>query len=501
MSSLITEFIRRVEKIIVGSRPKMPPIGTNHVDDYNQWTSDTIYKGELGINVESGTLFTQDGNQPIELNAEDSILGGHVLQTSGVSSQYLSVTQGKIRINGKTYYTPTPVDVTDTNIYIQPNTASHPRIDLICTRGDITLYYPNLELYGSEFLVVKGTPAAEPTPPDVPDGYYFIGICWIYPNGLPTSTLYPTSHSSGDLSTFPLSFITTNDFIQRKRLTVELWITNKTLFSEQIVKYNQQLYWVIKTHQSNSSSIQTDIDNGKIIRICCGSTGSGNQGAQGPLFNDIGGYPTDGNWTDGFFDTWEPNTLILDAFDDINKLLRNYANSIPSNIPSNLLEIQVQNGFSARWYNDGSVESYIFTDQELPVIESAKTLKSFEQGIIYGYADFGAGPVATGNHTVTTTVHPPATNYTVTGGDMSLYLEKNDAFASNDELKGKLFNEYTFELSKTGSPLASSESIIYNIGLVYEFLWNGQSNFKFLCRTDRVCTIIKYYICKWCLGK
>ena len=79
MSSLITEFIRRVEKIIVGSRPKMPPIGTNHVDDYNQWTSDTIYKGELGINVESGTLFTQDGNQPIELNAEDSILGGHVL--------------------------------------------------------------------------------------------------------------------------------------------------------------------------------------------------------------------------------------------------------------------------------------------------------------------------------------------------------------------------------------------------------------------------------------
>lgn len=468
MSSLITEFIRRVEKLIAGSRPKMPPVGTNHVDDYNQWTSDTLYKGELGINIEEGSLFTQDGSQPVELNTEDAFLGGHVLQTSGVSSQYLSVTQGKIRINGKTYYTPTPVDVADTNIYIQPNTSSNPRIDLICIKGDLTLYYPTLELYGTQFLVVKGTPAVEPTPPDVPDGYYFVGVCWIYPNGLPTSTLYPTSHSLGDLSTFPLPVVTTKDFIQRKRLTVELWTTNKTLFSEQIVKYNQQLYWVIKTHQSDSSSIQTDIDNGKIIKICCGSSGSGNQGAQGPLFNDIGAYPTDGNWGDGFFNSWDPNTLILDAFDDISEFIYNYTRSMPLNIPSNILEIDAQNGFSARWYDDGSIENHVFTDQELPVIESSKPMKSFEQGIVYGYADFGSGLVTTGSHTVTPTVHPPATNYTVTGGDMSLYLEKNDAFASNDELKGKFFNEYTFELSKTGSPLASSESTAYSMSIAYE---------------------------------
>lgn len=467
MSSLITEFIRRVEKIIVGSRPKVPPIGTNHIDDYNQWTSDTLYKGELGINIEEGSLFTQDGKQPIELNTEDAILGGHVLQTSGVSSQYLSVTQGKIRINGKTYWTPTPVDVADTNIFIQPNTSSYPRIDTICIRGDITLYYPSLDLYGTEFLVVKGTPATEPTPPDVPEGYHFVGVCWIYPNGLPTSTLYPTSHSLDDLSTFPLSVITTKDFIQRKRLTVELWTVNKTLFSEQIVKYNQQLYWVIKTHQSNSSSIQTDIDSGKIIKICCGSGGSGNQGAQGPLFNDIGGYPTDGNWTDGLF-SWDTTTLILDAFDDVNKFMYNYVNSMPSNIPSNILELEVQNGFSARWYDDGSIETNVFTDQELPVIESSKPLKSFEQGLMYGFADFGAGAVATSNHYVIPTIHPPAVSYTVTGGDMSLYLEKNDAFASNDELAGKFFNQYTIQLSKTGSPLASSESTVYNMGVSYE---------------------------------
>lgn len=475
MSSLITEFIRRVEKLIVGSRPKMPPVGTNHVDDYNQWTQDTLYKGELGINVEEGTLFTQDGNQPVELNTEDAILGGHVLQTSGVSSQYLSVTQGKIRINGKTYYTPTPFDVTDTNIYIEQNNSSYPRIDLICIKGDLSLYYPNLELYGTEFLVVKGTPASEPIPPDVPDGYNFVGVCWIYPNGLPTSTLYPTSHSLGDLSTFPLPFVTTKDFIQRKRLTVELWTTNKTLFSEQIVKYNQQLYWVIKTHQSSSSSIQADINSGKIVKICCGSSGSGNQGAQGPLFNDIGGYPTDGTWTDGFFNTWDPNTLILDAFDDVNEFLYGISHSIPSNIPSNNLQIQTQNGFSARWYDDGSIEPSVFTNQELPVIESSKPLKSFEQGLIYGYGDFGSGEVSTGTHNVTPTVHPPAINDTVTGGDMSLYLEKNDAFASNDELKGKFFNEYTFQLSKTGSNLTSSESTSYNMGIAYESFY-GTAN-------------------------
>ena len=98
MASLITEFKRRVEKIISSSRPKVPPVGTNHVDDYSQWTNDTIYKGELGINLTEGNLFTQDGRQVIELNTEDAIISGHVLQTSGTSSQYLSVSQGKIRI-------------------------------------------------------------------------------------------------------------------------------------------------------------------------------------------------------------------------------------------------------------------------------------------------------------------------------------------------------------------------------------------------------------------
>jgi hypothetical protein len=51
MASLITEFKRRVEKILSSSRPKVPPVGTNHVDDYSLWTSDTIYKGELVLNL------------------------------------------------------------------------------------------------------------------------------------------------------------------------------------------------------------------------------------------------------------------------------------------------------------------------------------------------------------------------------------------------------------------------------------------------------------------
>jgi hypothetical protein len=65
----------------------------------------------------------------------------------------------------KTYYTPTPVDVVATNIYIEPNTSSYPRIDTICIKGDPVTYYPAFELYGTDFLVVKGTPATEPEPP------------------------------------------------------------------------------------------------------------------------------------------------------------------------------------------------------------------------------------------------------------------------------------------------------------------------------------------------
>lgn len=470
MASLITEFKRRVEKILTSSRPKVPPVGTNHVDDYNLWTSDTLYKGELGINLSEGTLFSQDGRQPVELNKEDAILSGHVLQTSGVSSQYLTITQGKYRIQGKTYYTPTPVDVVATNIYIEPNTSSFPRIDTVCIKGDPTMFYPGLDLYGTEFLVVKGTPATEPEPPDVPSGYYFVGCCWIYPNGLPTSTLYPISHSVGALSTFPLPVISTKDFIQRRRLTVYPWDNNTLLFSEQIVKYGQQLYWVIVTHQSSGSSIQDDIDDGKIIQICCGGGGGGNQGMQGPAFSDIGSYPTDGNWSDGLF-TWTPSTLILDAFDDVNKFLLKSVESSPSTIPTNQLNnntIETQNGFSARWYDTGIVETNVFTDQELPVIQSISAFRSYETGEIYGYCDFNGFTEETSKHNVAPSVHPPSTLINETGTVLSLDLEKNDAFAGNDELEGKLFNQFTFELAKTGAVLPASDTIQYMMGVAYD---------------------------------
>jgi hypothetical protein len=468
MASVVTEFIRRIEKIILGSRPKIPPIGTNHVDDYSQWTNDTIYKGELGINLEDGNLFTQDGRQIVELNTEDAIIDGHILQTSGVSSQYLSVTQGKIRIDGKTYYTPTPELVTDTNIFIEVNTTSYPRIDTICIKGDPTLYYASQDLYGTEFRVVKGTPAIHPEPPDVPSGYYFIGVCWVYPNSLPIySTLYPLSYSLGSLSTFPLPVITTKDFVQRRRLTVHLWEYNTLYFSQQIVKYEQQLYWVIKTHQSSGSSIQDDINSGKIVKICCGGSGSsGGQGLQGNAFNDIGGVPTDGSWADGIF-SWTGTTLILDAFDDINEFLKNYTTETPSSIPSNILTIEMKNGFSARWYDSGSLEDYVFTDQELPVVRSTKAFRSYESGIVNGYADFNGDNQSTSNHTVSATVHPPATNYIVTGDDLSLYLEKDDAFSGDENLEGKLFNVYTYELSKTGSFLAASDTIVNIMGIEY----------------------------------
>ncbi len=477
MASLITEFKRRVEKIINSSRPKVPPIGTNHVDDYTLWTSDTIYKGELGLNLTEGTLFSQDGRQPVEFNKEDAILSGHVLQTSGVSSQYLTITQGKYRIQGKTYYTPTPVDVVATNIYIEPNTSSYPRIDTVCIKGDPTLYYSGLDLYGTEFLVVKGTPATEPEPPDVPSGYYFVGVCWIYPNGLPTSTLYPISHSSGALSTFPLPVVTTKDFVQRRRLTVHPWNFNTLLFSQQIVKYGQQLYWVIVTHQSSGSSIQDDIDDGKIIKICCGSgSGSqGSQGLQGNSFSDIGSYPTDGNWNDGLF-SWTPSTLILDAFDDINKFLLHQIESSPSSIPSNQLNnttIETENGFSARWYDTGLVEDNVFTDQELPVIQSISPFRSYETGEIYGYCDFNGFTEETSKHNVSPSVHPPSSNINETGTVLSLDLVKNDAFAGNTELEGKLFNQFTFELAKTGSVLPASDTIQYMMGIAYDSVFGN----------------------------
>ena len=142
-SSLILQFARRVEKYFsdLAGRPKAGLPGTNHQDNPLDWAGNEIYKGEIIFNLEDGAAYTSDGLEVVQFNTEDGILSGMNLKVpagmgQGVAGvgQWLSVSNGVIRSNGKSYYHTTAENGSTTgDITINDNTdpSGNIRIDLI----------------------------------------------------------------------------------------------------------------------------------------------------------------------------------------------------------------------------------------------------------------------------------------------------------------------------------------------------------------------------------
>ena len=114
-SNLITSFVRRITKYFnsatsTWSRPKAAPRGSNHIDNPSDFGPRTIYRGEDIVDFDEGRLYTQDGSEIIELNADDAIVQGLRVVTpaiagaSGGAALYVSVEDGIGRINGRNYY-------------------------------------------------------------------------------------------------------------------------------------------------------------------------------------------------------------------------------------------------------------------------------------------------------------------------------------------------------------------------------------------------------------
>lgn len=167
MSNLIVQYLRRVGKFFTGKddKPVVAQPGTNHIDDAAEWTEKTIYEGEQVANLYTGKLFTSDSRQIIELNREDVIIYGmQAVSIPGASAEadplYIRVTDGYIRINGKTYKHKAvgPEDSAPGDITVQPNPGRLGRYDLIYASGD----YPNKVdtgdvYYKAKLTVVKGS--------------------------------------------------------------------------------------------------------------------------------------------------------------------------------------------------------------------------------------------------------------------------------------------------------------------------------------------------------
>jgi hypothetical protein len=140
LTNLITSFVRRITKYFNSStetwpRPKRAIPGTNHIDNPTDFTGRTIYRGEEMVDFDAGKLYTQDGQEIIQLNSPLSILEGLKVQRPDVvaatgAATWIQVETGVGRINGRNYYHEQAAINGDIQIANNPFT-NKARIDLI----------------------------------------------------------------------------------------------------------------------------------------------------------------------------------------------------------------------------------------------------------------------------------------------------------------------------------------------------------------------------------
>lgn len=399
---LQSNFIRRIEKTLTSVRPQIPTPGTNHVDDATAWTTNMLYQGELGVNYNCGTLWTQDGETGVQLNTEDAILEGLVLSNVGTSGTYLAVSDGYARFKGRTYVYSTPSLSNPSTITIESSSgAAGPRIDTIVASPS-TIYNSAEDLYELEISVIKGdvfAPGCAATklwPAQVPEpnancegGYFLLGFVYVpanlnqattplYPLAVVDSTVNPATAQpydpdniggGGYYVSFPFPIMTTNDLIRRRQRTNFEWQPNTLYFEKQLVYIVSSgcgtLYEVSETYQS-SSSAATDISSGYLVEFC----GTGGGSSIIDTFADIGYPPSAGvpTFSEGYFSDWDSTTRIIDSIAYLNSLIGKLAPAAPKPIDQITLVLSPDMGsFSAKTLA-GSIVTNVIDDGVTPAV-------------------------------------------------------------------------------------------------------------------------------------
>ena len=399
---LQSNFIRRIEKTLTSVRPQIPIPGTNHVDDSTEWTSNMLYQGEVGLNYNCGTLWTQDGETGVQPNTEDAILEGLVLSNVGTSGTYLAVSDGYARFKGRTYVYSTPSLSNPSSVTIESSSgAAGPRIDTIVATPSTT-YNSAEDLYELEISVIKGDvfapgclatklwPAQVPEPnANCEGGSFLLGFVYVPANlNQATTPLYPLAvvdatvnpgtaqpydpeniGGGGYYVTFPFPIMTANDFIRRRQRTNFEWQPNTLYFEKQLVYIMSSgcgtLYEVAETYQSSASSA-TDISAGYLTEFC--GTGGGSSIIN--TFADIGYPPSVGvpSFSDGYFSDWDSTTRIIDSIAYLNNLIGKLAPTAPNTIDQITLVLSPDmDSFSAKTLGS-SIVTNVIDDDSTPAV-------------------------------------------------------------------------------------------------------------------------------------
>ena len=393
---LIKNYVRRTEKLLPDdTRPDIPISGTNHIDDSNTWTDSMVYKGEISLDMSSGTLYSQDGTQPVEFNTEDGIVEGLILSTSGVSTSEIGVSPGKIRIDGRLYRYNSVVDVDDASISIAPNNERYDRLDLIAVRPDMSSYDPATKLYGVDFEVVRGNIASDIPVPQLPDGHILLGLVLVVSKATAQDVLRPLSVTQFFDGVGVFS-VTPERLREHLTSTWYRWSPNTLYLKDQLVNFDNNAYKVAYTHVSGSS-LSADINNRNTLSSLGAMTNSNIS-----VFSDIGSDPTTGQWINQYFDGWNSNTRILDAFYDLSSFVNRFAPEKPNNISDITLSLSNINTYAG-------VSTSAFGTTANNVVDASEDIRII--------SDERFEPYSSG--TLKTYLYTPATSYSTIAVDLS----------------------------------------------------------------------------------
>lgn len=497
MDKLNKSYTRRIEKIITSDRPNIAPVGTNHIKNSELWTANTTYKGELSINMTSGELFTQDGKQPIHIGKENSILSGLVISTSGVSLREINISNGKVSIKKRVYKYNSTDDIDDATVYIDNNIETFSRLDAICVKGDITVYDLTDEHYGVDFKVFKGAIASNIPAPIIDDDYILLGLVLVKPNQTEQDVLRPLS--VGSLYSYPIFPTTPEKFINDVKTRIWRWQPNTLYFENQTVQFDNNLYRVAYT-QVSGSDLTADFANDKLISL--GAVTNSNVSR----FSHIGSSPTTESFANLFFNTWNSNTRILDAFADISKFINRFAPVQPLNIANaniKMINSNVSAGISIYGYGVSNIANVVIKDTSNVTIESSDKFVPYDSGALKSYLYTPLTSYSTSNISLSNkpntlpnivSLTDGSSKYTFTVKRDDHYTEQgykgfyNSIYANAKTLSNLTpsSNSYKFNFTHLSST-ANTELIFYvensrtpNISNVSSFTATSRGNVKYL---------------------
>lgn len=278
MSSLNTNYKRRVERILSGSAT-IPIIGTNHVDD--NWSRNDLYPGELGIDFGAGVVWTNNGYGNIKLNSENVLLSGLVVSKPTSGNNKIAISTGSARINGKTYsYTSSSTD-----ILFNPNTSTNNILYFVYGVATDTIIDDTNGIYALELQTVavndtygvgRGLFDAVVNNTinlNVPLNSLLLG-CVIVPPIVGGTLLFPRSVANNN-DYYPKFSFTASEFLRELTLRVEKYSQFTLYFYGSFIldTLSHGIFQSLNTYVG-STSISTDISDNNLIQIGGGS-GSG----------------------------------------------------------------------------------------------------------------------------------------------------------------------------------------------------------------------------------